>query len=205
MTQQEGKYLSPSKLVDEDLQDKVRPNIIYPVQEEIPHRIKQGTGDEYDIMGTCIHNIYAIYRPEADREEMKSRAQKIINAYDMNKMLPNVDSILESIDGLYCFLEKQYGKALKIGHEVPFRNQLDGQVVVGEMDLLWFTSPTECVLVDFKNYPGIISNVLKKDDKEYVGKYAVQLTAYEDALRAAGISVKDKLIFYSVMGCLIAL
>lgn len=201
----EGKYLSPSKLVDEDLQDKVRPNIIYPVQDEIPHRIKQGTGDEYDIMGTCIHNIYAIYRPEADREEMKNRAQKIINAYDMNKMLPNVDSILESIDGLYCFLEKQYGKALKIGHEVPFRNQLDGQVVVGEMDLLWFTSPTECVLVDFKNYPGIISNVLKKDDKEYVGKYAVQLTAYEEALHVAGISVEDKLIYYSVLGCLISL
>ena len=156
-------------------------------------------------MGTCIHNIYAIYRPEADREQMKIRAQKIITAYGMNKMLPDVDSILESIEGLYRFLEHKYGPAVKIGHEVPFRNQLEGQVVVGEMDLLWYTSSTECVLIDFKNYPGIIANVLKKDSKEYVGKYAVQLTAYEDALIKAGISVKDKLIYYSVLGCLIAL
>ena len=204
-TEPEGKYLSPSKMEDKVLQDKVEPQIIYPVQDEAPHGIGCGTGDEYDIMGTCIHNIYAIYRPEADREQMKIRAQKIITAYGMNKMLPDVDSILESIEGLYRFLEHKYGPAVKIGHEVPFRNQLEGQVVVGEMDLLWYTSSTECVLIDFKNYPGIIANVLKKDSKEYVGKYAVQLTAYEDALIKAGISVKDKLIYYSVLGCLIAL
>lgn len=205
VTEAECKYLSPSKMVDESLQESIQPRVIYPVQDEKPHPIHVGSGDEYDIMGTCIHNIYAIYRPESDRAEMKCRAQKIIDAYGMNKMLPDVDSILDSIDGLYDYLEKRYGKAVRIEHEVPFRNERAGQVIVGEMDLLWYTSPSECVLIDFKNYPGIISDVLKKEQKEYVGKRAAQLNAYEDALTAAGAVVKDKLIYYSVLGYLISL
>lgn len=204
-TESEDKCLSPSRLEDRTLQDEVQPHVVYPVQDETPHRIQCGKGDEYDIIGTCIHNIYAIYRPEADRTQMLRRAQRIIDAYGMGTMLPDAGSILDSIDGLYGFLERHYGKAYKIGHEVPFRNQLDGQVVVGEMDLLWYTEPSECVLIDFKNYPGVVTNVLRKDNPEYVGKYAVQLAAYECALLAAGITVKDRLIYYSVLGCLIAL
>lgn len=204
-TEQEDKCLSPSRLEDRTLQDEVQPRVVYPVQDETPHRIQCGKGDEYDITGTCIHNIYAIFRPEADRTQMLRRAQRIIDAYGMGRMLPDVGSILDSIDGLYGFLERHYGKAFKIGHEVPFRNQLDGQVVVGEMDLLWYTAPSECVLIDFKNYPGVVANVLRKDNPEYVGKYAVQLAAYGCALHAAGITVKDRLIYYSVLGCLIAL
>ena len=202
----EGKFLSPSRLVDEELRDEVTISVVYPVDDEKPHTIKVGSGDEYDIMGTCIHNIYAIYRPDADREAMRERARRIVGAYGMEKMLPDVESILDSVDGLYRFLEKRYGKAMKVEHEVPFRHTKDGQVVSGEMDLLWYTSPTESVLIDFKNYPGVIGKVLdKKNKKEYVGKYAVQLKAYGDALAAVGVSVKDKLIYYSVLGCLIAL
>ena len=204
-TEMEPKCISPSRMEDPALQASVQPRVIYPVQDETPQRIQCGTGDEYDIMGTCIHNIYAIYRPETDRTQMLRRAQRIIDAYGMDRMLPDVGSILDSIDGLYGFLERRYGKAFKIAHEVPFRNQLDGQVVVGEMDLLWYTSPSECVLIDFKNYPGIVANVLRKDHPEYVGKYAVQLEAYERALHAACITVRDRLIYYSVLGYLIAL
>ena len=201
----EGKCLSPSRLEAPALQASVQPRVIYPVLDETPQRIHCGTGDEYDIMGTCIHNIYAIYRPEADRTQMLRRAQRIIDAYGMGAMLPDAGSILRSVDALYSFLERRYGKAFKIAHEVPFRHQLDGQVVVGEIDLLWYTAPKECVLIDFKNYPGIVANVLSKDKPEYVGKYAVQLAAYQDALLAAGITVRDRLIYYSVLGHLIAL
>lgn len=201
----EGKCLSPSRMEDPALQDEVQPRVIYPVQDETPQRIHCGTGDEYDIMGTCIHNIYAIYRPEADRTQMLRRAQRIIDAYGMGRMLPDADSILRSVAALYGFLERRYGKAFKIAHEVPFRHQLDGQVVVGEIDLLWYTSPKECVLIDFKNYPGVVANVLSKDKPEYVGKYAVQLAAYERALHAAVITVRDRLIYYSVLGHLIAM
>lgn len=201
----EEKYLSPSKLVDDGLKDKVQYSVLFPMRDETPHTINVGSGDEYDIMGTCIHNVFAIYRPEADPAEMRNKAQKIVDAYKLNRLLPDVDSILGSINHLYQFLEKQYGKAVKIAHEVPFRHERGGQVVTGEMDLLWFISPTEYVLVDFKNYPGIIGNVLNKTSDEYVGKYAAQLKAYEEALIAAGMSLKAKLVYYSVLGCLVEL
>ena len=88
-------------------------------------------------------------------------------------------------------------------HEVPFRHESNGQVIAGEMDLLWYTAEKECVLIDFKNYPGIMSHVLDKTKNEYVGKYAAQLKAYEEALVAAGIKVTAKLIYYSVLGYLV--
>ena len=199
------KYLSPSKIVDDALKDKVQPCVVYPVQDVTPHPIDVGAGDEYDIMGTCIHNIFAIYRPEIGNAAMREKAQKIINAYGMTKMLPDVDDILLSIASLYQFLEQTYGNAIKVEHEVPFRHEIGGQVVVGEMDLLWYTSPKECVLIDFKNYPGVMSKALDKTAKEYVGQYAAQLDAYEKALIEAGMTVKAKLVYYSVLGYLVRL
>ena len=196
------KYLSPSKLVDGVLADQVKPQVLYPVQNQEPRPIKVGSGDEYDVMGTCIHNIFAIYRPEADRQGMIGKAQKIVDAFGMDKMLPDAEGIVDSIAELYQYLKNQYGKPVKVEHEVPFRHENNGQVFTGEMDLLWFTAETECVLIDFKNYPGIMSKVLDSSSKEFVGKYAAQLKAYEDALVAAGMTVKTKLIYYSVLGYL---
>ncbi len=204
-TELEEKYLSPSKIVDDALKDKVQPCVVYPVQDVTPHPIHVGAGDEYDIMGTCIHNIFAIYRPEIGNAAMREKAQRIINAYGMTKMLPDVDGILLSIASLYQFLEQTYGNAYKVEHEVPFRHEVGDQVVVGEMDLLWYTSPKECVLIDFKNYPGVMSKALDKTAKEYVGQYAAQLNAYEKALIEAGVTVKAKLVYYSVLGYLVRL
>ena len=197
------KYLSPSKLVDDVLADQVKPQALYPVQNQEPRPIKVGSGDEYDVMGTCIHNIFAIYRPEADRQGMIGKAQKIVDAFGMDKMLPDAEGIVDSIAELYQYLKNQYGKPVKVEHEVPFRHDNNGQVIAGEIDLLWYTADKECILIDFKNYPGIMSKVLDSSSKEFVGKYAAQLKAYEDALVAAGMTVKTKLIYYSVLGCLV--
>lgn len=197
------KYLSPSKLVDDVLANQVKPQVLYPVQDQLPRPIKVGAGDEYDVMGTCIHNIFAIYRPEADRKEMVSEAQQTVNAFGMGRMLPDVEGIIDSIAALYQYLEKQYGKAVKVEHEVPFLHESKGQVFTGEMDLLWYTAENECVLVDFKNYPGTMSNALDKKNEKYVGKYAVQLKAYQEALVAAGTTVTTMLIYYSVLGYLV--
>lgn len=197
------KYLSPSKMEDVSLTEEVEASVLYPIQDDVPRPVCVGPGDEYDIMGTAIHNVFAIYRPEADAAEMRDKAKKIIDAYGMGTMLPDVDGIIRSIAGLYECLEKQFGKAVRVEHEVTFRHEKDGQIVVGEMDLLWFTSQNECVLVDFKNYPGIMSKALNKTDKEYVGRYAPQLSAYEAALTKAGLTVKAKLVYYSVLGYLV--
>lgn len=197
------KYLSPSKLVDDVLSNQVQPQVLYPVQNQVPRPIKVESGDEYDVMGTCIHNIFAIYRSAAGRQEMISKAQQIVDAFGMTQMLPDVGGIIDSIAGLYQYMEEQYGKAFKVEHEVPFRHENNGQVITGEMDLLWYTAENECILVDFKNYPGSMNDALDKNNEKYVGKYAVQLKAYEAALVAAGINVKTKLIYYSVLGCLV--
>ena len=73
------------------------------------------------------------------------------------------------------------------------------------MDLLWYTAQKECVLIDFKNYPGIMGNALNKTNEEYVGQYAAQLKAYEEALSDAGLTVTATLVYYSVLGYLVEL
>ena len=197
------KYLSPSKMDDGTLAKQTNPKVLYPVQNQVPRPITVGHGEEYDIMGTCIHNIFAIYRPEADRQEMIDKAKQTVKSFGMDRMLPDAEGIIDSITALYLFLEEKYGKAVKIQHEVPFRYESNGQVFTGEMDLLWYTAEKECILIDFKNFPGKMGEALDKKHDKYVGKYAVQLKAYEDALVASGINVKTKLIYYSVLGCLV--
>jgi ATP-dependent exoDNAse (exonuclease V) beta subunit len=134
---------------------------------------------------------------------MINKAQQTVKAFGMDRMLPDAEGIIDSIAGLYQYLEEQYGKAVKVEHEVPFRHENNGQIISGEMDLLWYTADKECILIDFKNYPGSMSNALDKTNKEYVGKHAAQLKAYEDALVDAGINVTAKLIYYAVFGCLV--
>ena len=76
---------------------------------------------------------------------------------------------------------------------------LDGQEVHGEIDLLWYTAPRECVLVDFKNYLGSERALTNPADKHYAGRHAPQLQAYYNVLTQAGNNVRDKLIYYSVL------
>jgi hypothetical protein len=70
---------------------------------------------------------------------------------------------------------------------------------------LWYLSENECVLLDFKNYPGAISNILNNDDEKYAGKYAPQLQLYKHVLESNRINVKSVLIYYTVLGCIIEL
>ena len=51
----------------------------------------------------------------------------------------------------------------------------------------------------FKNYPGY-DDVLDPQSKFYVGKYAPQMKCYRDALKGAGRTVLDTLVFYAVQG-----
>ena len=77
----------------------------------------------------------------------------------------------------------------------------------GEIDLLWMLNDRECVLIDFKNFPGSKAVITTPNEKNehYAGKYAAQLKAYRDVLESSGLTVKDSLIYYSVMGCVVRL
>ena len=80
-------------------------------------------------------------------------------------------------------------------------------MVHGEIDLLWYLNDHECILIDFKNFPGSKETITNPDPKNehYAGLYASQLKAYRDVLEASGLTVNDALIYYSVMGCVVRL
>ncbi len=157
--------------------------------------------------GTCIHNIFAVYDPTLSHQENVDKATSIRNGNNMYDVIPDVDTVITSIEHLYAWLEKTYGKASAVKHEVPFVHPLPGQMVHGEIDLLWYLNDHECILIDFKNFPGSKATITNPDPKNehYAGLYASQLKAYRDVLEASGLTVNDALIYYSVMGCVVRL
>ncbi|MBR6284002.1 MAG: UvrD-helicase domain-containing protein [Muribaculaceae bacterium] len=192
----EPKYLSPSVLTLPE-GEAVDVEVVARFGDRISHG---SVSEELEaIFGTCIHNIFAVYDPAASREENITRAKRIRDGYNLLDALPNLTAVIESIESLYSFLEQTYGPAQRIDHETPFVHVLDGQEVHGEIDLLWYTAPGECVLVDFKNYLGSEKALTNPADKHYAGRYAPQLQAYYNVLTQAGNNVRDKLIYYSVL------
>lgn len=192
----EPKYLSPSKM-----KLPIGETVNFEIVAQLGDRMADGRNinDLESTFGTCIHNIFAVYDPAQPREENIARAKRIRDGYDLRDALPDPASVIDSIEALYKHLETTYGAAERVEHEVPFIHAIDGQVVHGEIDLLWYTAPKECVLVDFKNYPGKENSLLDPADKHYAGKYAPQLKAYRHVLTEAGVSVRDSLIYYSVL------
>ena len=199
---QEPKFLSPSKL----------PEVAF-AQENIqlladldcriePYHINS---ENEAAAGTCIHNIFAVYDPALSHEENVQKATSIRNGNMIYEVIPDVEKVVTSIGQLYAWLEQTYGKPLAVKHEVPFTQSLPGQVVRGEIDLLWYLNDHECVLIDFKNFPGTKASIMDSGNGHYAGKYAPQLKAYRDILQTSGLSVKDALIYYSVMGCVVRL
>lgn len=194
----EPKYLSPSRLPEiefavenieilTDLNCRIEPYRTQPETEAAA--------------GTCIHNIFTVYDPALTHDENVDRATRIRNGNNMYEVIPDVDKVVTSIERLYAWLEQTYGTPAAIKHEEPFIQPLTGQVVHGEIDLLWYLSDSECVLVDFKNFPGSKATITNPDNPHYAGHYAPQLQAYRDVLSASGLTVRDTLIYYSVMGC----
>ena len=199
---QEPKYLSPSKLPEVAFAEeniKILADLDCRIE---PYNIKS---ENEAAAGTCIHNIFAVYDPALSHEENVQKATSIRNGNMMYEVIPDVEKVIISIEQLYCWLEQTYGKPFAIKHEVPFTQPLPGQVVRGEIDLLWYLNENECVLIDFKNFPGTKASVTNSENDHYAGKYAPQLKAYRDILQSSGITVKDTLIYYSVMGCVIKL
>ena len=200
----EPKYLSPSKLpkiefAKEDIE------ILADLNCRIdPYKTKE---ENHAAAGTCIHNIFAVYDPACSHEENVEKATSIRNGNNMYEIIPDVDKVIVSIEYLYAWLEQTYGKASAIKHEVPFIHPLPGQVVNGEIDLLWYLNDQECVLIDFKNFPGTKATITTPGEKNehYAGNYASQLKAYREVLQTSGLTVRDTLIYYSVMGCVVRL
>ena len=201
----EAKRITPSSMVDEALVKATQAVCLQDDGLPFPQLITKTSGAEDDAVGTCIHNIFAAFDPAAPRADMVAMAAKTIARHGLYDCLSGPDAIISSIESLYAVLESTYGKAVNIEHELPYRELIDGRMTVGSIDLVWFTSGDECVLVDFKNLPGAGRNVLAPDDTRFLGHYAPQQAAYKAALERAGFKVKASLIYLAMQGKVIQL
>ena len=204
LSEREPKYLSPSKLPEIEV-PKENVEILKDLKCRIePYKTKE---ENEAAAGTCIHNIFAVYDPALSHQENVDKAENIRNGNNMYEVIPDPEKVIISIEHLYAWLEKTYGKPYAIKHEVPFIQPLPGQIVHGEIDLLWYLYENECVLIDFKNFPGDKATITTPGEKNehYAGKYAAQLKAYREVLQSSGLKVRDVLIYYSVMGCVVQL
>ena len=199
------KRVSPSSLENETLVKNVKVRCLNDEDGPFPQLISKAADAKDDAVGTCIHNIFAVCNPEANRADMVKTAEDTIIRHGFKEVLTNPDAVVSSADILFGFLEKTYGKAVRVEHELPFRELRDGQMTVGSIDLVWFTSERECVLVDFKNLPGAGKSVLDPGDSRYLGHYAPQQAAYRDALTRGGYIVKACLIYLAMQGRVVEL
>lgn len=201
----EPKTLSPSSL-HEKLD--YNPEIVSGFSSE-PITHGSIADDQYDEFGTCIHNYFAAHVWEGKAQIDKHEAGNIALAnatvanHGKTTELPNPEHLTTAADTLFAYLEDTFG-AGELLRECPFTYCHDnGQLVHGEIDLVWKLANGECILVDYKNYPGMRDHILRPDDKHYVGNYFPQLREYRTALEAAGMKVTKVLIFYAVLGCLV--
>jgi ATP-dependent exoDNAse (exonuclease V) beta subunit len=150
-------------------------------------------------VGTCIHNIFCAIDVNHNEEFVKSA----ILAHEMQKHLTNAQPILQAWDWLVDFMTNQFGPAIAIYHERPFKYESNGQITTGSIDLVWKTEKG-CIVIDYKTYPNWKKEtVTSPENKHYAGKYKGQLDCYEHALSLSGENVIAKLIYYPVNGMII--
>lgn len=193
------RYLSPSKI--EDFKGY---NAHQAWSEKGSEISSKGWGSDYAAIGSCIHDIFAVYRP-GQVETNKEAALRVIGGYGFaGQLAGHVDAIIRSADWLYEQLQKHFPQqdGDDIDREYPFQaTQPSGQILRGEMDLLWHYTDERgkhCVLVDYKTFPGVSLH-------EHTTKYYSQLSAYASSLESAGVDVTHALVYYPVHGVIHAL
>ena len=192
-TARDKKYLSPSRITTFAGYSSHQPW----GEKGIDIETKGWNKENYATIGTCIHDIFAVYS-QGKTEENRKKALSVISGYGLTDPLAgHVDAILRSADWLYAQLQKHFPQtsADRIMNEYPFEMTLPtGQHLRGEMDLLWFYTDEQgqhCVLVDYKTFPGVALN-------DHTPKHYAQLSAYAAALRSKDIDVTAALVFYPV-------
>lgn len=152
-----------------------------------------GWGTDYATIGSCIHDIFAIYQ-KGNHDANRQKAINIIGGYGV-PLAGHVDALLRSAEWLHDTLQSKFPQQSgdKTERELPFMMTLpDDTTLRGEMDLLWHhTDATgkHCILVDYKSFQGV-------DLNEHTKSHYAQLSAYVSALKDAGIDVTHTLIYY---------
>lgn len=202
-TSYEQRDLSPSKLPTADNNCEVLCN--KRINDRINLDSKQFMGDMDMMMiqvGKCIHQIFCTY----DRGQSPNAVCKIIEQYSLTDVISKPNQVVTAWEKLCAFLTEKYGPATQIAHELPFKQEIDGQIVTGEIDMLWRTDKGT-VLIDFKTYPGKAEeNILNPEDDHYVGKkYFGQINYYANALESGGQNILARYVYYAVNGLIVGI
>ena len=148
--------------------------------------IKTAGKFEASELGTCIHNYFAVHKPDGDGN--LAVAERLVANFGLQMNIPNPGQLVETADSLLHWFDARFDHVYGLRREVPFVHRLeDGRIVAGEIDLVVDLEDNHCILVDYKN-----------TWKE--GDYAPQLSVYRTALQAAGFVVDRMFIFYALQG-----
>ncbi|MCQ2190956.1 MAG: UvrD-helicase domain-containing protein [Paludibacteraceae bacterium] len=193
------RYISPSKLGHKHGSVSAQ----NPVKINDPISLSVGNVPMNEI-GTCIHDIYAVF-DEKD-PNMVAKAEEICVLHNRNDIKPQSGDFINAIVKLYDYLKPTYGQYSELYHELPVMHKLaNGQIMNGEIDLLWCLSDKEAVIVDFKSMKD--DNTVATDD-DLIAKgnsYAPQLCAYKDAVEKSGIKVNAMILFFPLQGKIVEL
>lgn len=181
----------PSSYVSDEI---INPKIVL----DTGKRIKiHDSNVEMDKVGDCIHDIFCVVEINRNKEFLNN----IIKEHQMHNVL-EVLEVIEAWDCLEKFLSGVYGSKVSSYHELPFKQQIEGQIFTGSIDLIWETKDG-VVLVDYKSYPGSKADVVNPQHAHYSGIYTGQFKCYERALIESGKKVISKLIFYHTLGVVV--
>ena len=189
--------LSPSTI--DTFADSFTKNVQVAESEERIIDMKMFAGESSDaVKGSCIHNFFAVYKPDDDSVNLEHVTTTLTNYGFPNVLQAQKEKLIISIKWLYDFLTEAYGPATHIERECPLLYSLPtGQILRGEIDMQWYfmaeDGQEKCILIDYKTFPGKRSELEKHTEKYYA-----QLSAYYSALTAAGVTVADTLIYYPV-------
>ena len=187
-------WISPSRAAVQ-WPDMVVPSVLEET-ESMGERLPLGQAKEvsWDVVGNAVHAFLAADAPGMADNLRHSRAEQLLAASGLLAVL-GPDALLRAGDQLRRWVERRW-PAANWHREVPVKTAImtphGMRSVSGTIDLL-LVLPEGVVIVDHKSYPGAPSTWIAK-----AREFAPQMGAYAHALRAAGLSVLEQWIHFTV-------
>jgi len=186
--QDNPKYISPSSLEGKE-------GVSVKVVQDTGHRIRLAGIEDETLLGTCLHDI--LYLGPAVTEE---KVRSILDRHGLTGRV-DVQDILTAVADLDRFITSLGPD--KIYRELPLRMGKEGHVWTGSADMV-LEFPDHLVLIDFKSFPGQVSEILDLGSRHFAGMYEGQMEKYAEMLEAAiGKKVAKKMICYIMNGNLV--
>lgn len=189
------KFVEPSAVVNEGLVANAKVRIV----KRVSDRINVKSEGDFADYGTYFHQVLFGWRLGEDNTAL---IKSLARDFHLSDPLNEPDKISATVESFYSFMKNAYGDPMSLHRELPFREERDGQVISGSMDLVYETKDG-VVLVDYKTCPRPIEELTDRTSDFYACKYAPQLDCYRHALETSGKTVVDTILFYPTSGVLV--